>query len=1243
MPTFRQRTIVTANLDFTPGAPAIAVPFRPATGGPLHIRADVGAGNCKVEAFLRDPRGNPVGAAYVGSLTGLTFDHALPDDVAPAGEPWTIRVRNTGTVPGAGALVIEYPAAFDRTLAPLDKLNDMASMALREVHLTGEVNGGAIELGCDRQFRKHLPEGWEHHTAQIHGITVTSGRIDTQSVRFVPPAADLPRGGLEVVLGLDDVRIKKGIGLGGVDHARLTLRAGLAVVRGRLTIDPVSVALTGDLKWLVWLLELIDAKERLSAAATAAVIRAIREPRGVALATTATSWVRRLLRMDELLDVRVTTEGLVLEYTTVAPVRPPLARPTPPLPHGRMKHLVVVMMENRSYDHMLADFFAKHPQLGIMPTFQASHGGQTYLFDKVSTSKVIDDPPHGKVAHQANAGGDWLGPYAAKHPARLGDAVSYQPRETVPTFDHLVQNAVVCRNWRASVPGSTWPNRNYALSGTSGGALDNGEGGFDLYDFLTVCDVLEAQAHPNPDPARPRWRYYRSDVTFLELYRRWALDRDRLRPVAEFHRACAHGHLPEVSWIEPNIADFGSNYASDDHPPADVKFGQGFLQSILESLAAYSARGNNDWLLVITYDEHGGFYDSAGFDDTHVADGDRGPHRRGFRVPAFFASPWLDPGVCDIALDHASIVRTILDRFCAPEPLLASVPRVDAAASFAELLDGIATPGWPVPRVAPTPFPRLKKLQPPDAFYPPAPLMSGPSDDRPAFERDDAETPEWRTVQARQRAYATARDQLMSGTAVDRLAVAPVALEGLHVELRGGRDPATLVPADWTVLPGLGGAATALLVPPKVPTLAEAWNTLNQLRRTPGVGFAEAMWEATVRADADDERSDTDHGWALELIRAPDAWRREPPSGTTRGAGVVIAHLDTGLTEHRDLDGAVLSDLGWDYVDEDATAVDPLQSGPGWFPGHGTATASVIVSRERDGGVLVGAAPEATLLPFRISRSVVHLSTFNMAKAIRRAVASGAHVISLSAGGLWSHALQTAVRDAAQAGVIVVAAAGNYSPIVAWPARFPEVISVGACDRQRRPWAFSSRGAAVDVTAPGVAVSCAKAGAAGSTAVRGGTGTSFATALTAGAVATWLSFWGRDALLARFGQRGLAAAARRAIMRAVRPLSAPAEGMGAGLLDLDTLLGLPLESPDFSTLMGAGPSAPPAERSEDIAVATTGDPNVLDDLPPIDRVAHADEIAFFGWLARQTTPATTWLDLARVNGSDALKALLPPP
>jgi phospholipase C len=133
---------------------------------------------------------------------------------------------------------------------------------------------------------------------------------------------------------------------------------------------------------------------------------------------------------------------------------------------------------------------------------------------------------------------------------------------------------------------------------------------------------------------------------------------------SSFLEDAASGRLPAVSWIDPNFKDFnifggGSN---DDHPPSDIHDGQALV------LAAYNALASSPvWektLLVITYDEHGGFYDHVSpppaQDDDQKLFG-----RYGVRVPAIVVSPWIGKAsVSKLLFDHTSIIKTILLRFC---------------------------------------------------------------------------------------------------------------------------------------------------------------------------------------------------------------------------------------------------------------------------------------------------------------------------------------------------------------------------------------------------------------------------------------------------------------------------------------------------------------------------------------------------------------------------------------------------
>jgi serine protease len=149
-------------------------------------------------------------------------------------------------------------------------------------------------------------------------------------------------------------------------------------------------------------------------------------------------------------------------------------------------------------------------------------------------------------------------------------------------------------------------------------------------------------------------------------------------------------------------------------------------------------------------------------------------------------------------------------------------------------------------------------------------------------------------------------------------------------------------------------------------------------------------------------------------------------------------------------------------------------------PGHGTSTASVIMSAVGSQAApefVTGAAPRVQLVPLRVSTSVIHLSYAKLTKALYYAADHGHHVVSMSLGGPFkSDFLLRAIRHAMGRGVILLGAAGNIWPWVVYPARYDEVIAVAACNCAREIWAWSSEGAAVDVTAAGESVWCAFTG-----------------------------------------------------------------------------------------------------------------------------------------------------------------------
>jgi phospholipase C len=266
--------------------------------------------------------------------------------------------------------------------------------------------------------------------------------------------------------------------------------------------------------------------------------------------------------------------------------------------------------------------------------------------------------------------------HAGRH--HVAEVMGYYDQREVMSYDQLARQYVVCDHWFASVPGPTWPNRFWAMCGTSDGITEN----LHAIDRPTFFDLL-----PNDS-----FRYYSHDVAFLRTVKRYT---DHVGPpiekIDQFYRACAEDRLPKVSWIDPNFTiastNFLPNWASDDHPPADIARGQNLVARIYNYLVASRAWENT--LFVVTYDEHGGFYDHVR-PPTATPVGPKPFDTLGVRVPALVVSPWAPAGVpFKGELDHTCIARTALELF-APSRVNDLGLRVSASPSLLPLLTRLA-------------------------------------------------------------------------------------------------------------------------------------------------------------------------------------------------------------------------------------------------------------------------------------------------------------------------------------------------------------------------------------------------------------------------------------------------------------------------------------------------------------------------------------------------------------------------
>jgi hypothetical protein len=307
--------------------------------------------------------------------------------------------------------------------------------------------------------------------------------------------------------------------------------------------------------------------------------------------------------------------------------------------------------------------------------------------------------------------------------------------------------------------------------------------------------------------------------------------------------------------------------------------------------------------------------------------------------------------------------------------------------------------------------------------------------------------------------------------------------------------------------------------------------------------------------DPDEIASEEDHEWHLKQLRLPEAWNY------TKGNGVLIGQPDTGYADHHLLTHAIERRKGCNILGgPDDYPDDPLKPLPFYFGGHGVSVASTAASRGFDAHKRVrGAAPAAKVLPVRCVDSVVINpgSAWDVARAIVKAVDEGAHVISMSLGGvpglggliMMDRAMAYGLRHS----VIFVAAAGNLPGPVVYPAINDACTSVGGSIKEETPWVLSPFGIGLDVCAPASPIWRAlrehgdEQYPERTLRVAPSYGTSYSTALVAGMAALWISYHGRQMLIDRYGHN--VNWAFRSVLRgtARRPNNWPRHEFGAGI------------------------------------------------------------------------------------------------
>ena len=220
------------------------------------------------------------------------------------------------------------------------------------------------------------------------------------------------------------------------------------------------------------------------------------------------------------------------------------------------------------------------------------------------------------------------------------------------------------------------------------------------------------------------------------------------------------------------------------------------------------------------------------------------------------------------------------------------------------------------------------------------------------------------------------------------------------------------------------------------------------------VALVEQDFFVSVNFDYPPNDPDFERQWALPHIQAQTAWQ-----DMGELAPVTVAVIDTGVClSHEDLQGRVL-DNGYDFVDDDADPEDVF--------GHGCSVAGIIAANTNNRIGIAGFAPNASILPVRVLGPSGSGSMADVAAGIVYAADEGADIINLSLGSaIGSQVTEDAVKHALGKGVTVIASAGNSGgSLPGFPARYENVVAVGAIDRDGSRSSFSNKGG--DIWAPG--------------------------------------------------------------------------------------------------------------------------------------------------------------------------------
>eukprot|EP01088_Endostelium_zonatum_P019080 TRINITY_DN640_c0_g1_i1.p1 TRINITY_DN640_c0_g1~~TRINITY_DN640_c0_g1_i1.p1 ORF type:complete len:552 (-),score=156.46 TRINITY_DN640_c0_g1_i1:36-1691(-) len=396
--------------------------------------------------------------------------------------------------------------------------------------------------------------------------------------------------------------------------------------------------------------------------------------------------------------------------------------------NNKIKHVFLIVLENRSFDHVLGFLRKSNPNInGLFGNESNPYNPLIPNSPRVTVNDLAPyfipiDPHHDlpnttlqlfgySTTHQIPPMDGFIYNYYQQGDIQNkgADIMKMFNPSNIPAITTLASNFAIFDAWYASIPGPTFPNRLFINTATSHGAtIDSIEDSILGYPQKTLYDSFDESGYT--------WRDYYGDIPSCLMYNnlRDLKYADNYRDFSQFHSDSIAGDFATFNYVEPRFENILGWKASDEHPTHDVILGEHLLAHVYNTLRHSTVW--NQSAIIVTFDEHGGFFDHVPPPQHNipVPDNSTTPEgqfpfdwkRLGVRVPTIVISPWVNKGVVvhsaggNSEYEHSSIAATMKKMFGLKSFL---TKRDEWAASFEGIFEGRKEPRTDCPETIPVP------------------------------------------------------------------------------------------------------------------------------------------------------------------------------------------------------------------------------------------------------------------------------------------------------------------------------------------------------------------------------------------------------------------------------------------------------------------------------------------------------------------------------------------------------------